>query len=366
MYKPFQIMHKKSHRINKRQKRQKRQKRRSHKGGRGRKLMRGGLGPNDSTNIGLQGTYSFADPANQQHLKMFTFGSQSQHDLWLYLLNLCKQNGVPVYILTSGNKVGIIRTLQLMGWGDAFVEVLCTHLDKTINPDNVSGQHNFHGQTKYQVIQQILAEHELRCDGDGPPIGYLLDDSGFFTAQRLVKRLKIDLATATALVAALQQGGVVQQYGVIPEQYDENVVKGIIRQTQYGQYADHIYSVVARVRNSDFLKLCPAIQFMDVLSHSVAAPLTAPDFDLAALQANPIYQLNVNRLSLPAINETHADFNFTPQVILQHMIQLVKNGSVKILFVDFDKTFQIWEGAIQFEQDILKFFAQAGIQINVQ
>lgn len=358
-------MHKKSHRINKRQKRQKRQKRRSHKGGRGRKLMRGGLGLNDSTNIGLQGTYSFVNPANQQHLKMFTFGSQSQHELWLQLLTVCHQMNVPVYILTSGNKVGIIRTLQLMGLADAFVEVLCTHYDLSVNPDNLSGQHNFRGQTKYYVIQQILAERGLSCNGP-PPIGYLLDDSGFFTAQRLVRRLKINLPTANALVAALQQGGVVDRYGVIHEQADENVVKGIIRQTPYGEWADHIYSVVARVRNSDFLKLCPAIEFMDVLSHSVAAPQVASDFNMAALQANPIYQLNVQHLGLPAINGPNADFNFTPEIVLQHVIRLVTQGQVKILFVDFDKTFQIWEGAIQFEQNILPFFAQAGIQINVQ
>ena len=360
-------MHKKSHRINKRQKRQKR---RSRKGGRRRKLMRGGLGPNDSTNIGLQGTYSFANPENQQHLKMFTFGSQSQHDSWLQLLTVCNERNVPVYILTSGNKVGIIRTLQLMGWADKFVEVLCTHYDPSVNPDNLSKQHNFRGQTKYYVIQQILAEHGLSCNG--PRIGYLLDDSGFFTAQRLVRRLKMDLPIANALVAALQQGRVVDRYGVIHEQADENYVKEIIRQTpyaqyaQYAQYADQIYSVVARVRNSDFLRLCPAIQFMDVLSYSVGALPVAPDFDLPQLQANPIYQLNVQHLGLPPIHELNADFNFTPQVILQHVIRLVTESKVKILFIDFDKTFQIWEGAIQFEQNVIPYFNQAGIQINVQ
>jgi hypothetical protein len=353
-------MHKKSHRINKRQKRQKR---RSHKGGLRRKSMRGGLGPNDSANIGLQGTYSFADPTHQQNLKMFTFGTQSQHDLWLQLLTECNQRQVPVYILTSGNKIGIIRTLQLMGWDDKFVEVLCTHYDPSVNPDN-SGQHNFRGQTKYQVIQQILAENGLSCDGPSP-IGYLLDDSGFFTAQRLVRRLKMDLTAANALVAALQKGGVVDRFGVIHEQADEEVVKSIIRQTPYGQYADHIYSVVARVRNSDFLRLCPAIQFVDVLSHSVQAPPAPPDFNMAALEANPIYQLNVRSLGLPAINSPYADFNFTPQIILQHMIQQVQRGTVRILFIDFDKTFQIWEGAIPFEQNVIPYFTQAGIQINI-
>ena len=353
-------MYKKSRRI---KKRQKRQKRRSCKGC-GRKLMRGGLGPNDSTNIELKGTYSFADPKYQEDLKMFTFGTQSQHDFWLQLLTACGQFGVPVYILTSGNKIGIIRTLQLMGWADKFVEVLCTHYDPSVNPDNSSGQHNFRGQTKYAVIQQILVEHGLNCNG--PPIGYLLDDSGFFTAQRLVRRLRIDLPTANTLVAALQQAGVVDRYGVIHEQADEAVVKNIIRQnTRYGQYADHIYSVVARVRNSDFVKLCPAIHFVDVLSHNVQPGQLHPsDYDLPTLRANPIYKLNVDHLGLPAIDGPDADVNFTPQIILFHVIQAVQRGSVKILFIDYDKTFQIWEGAIQFEQDVLPHFNEAKIQIN--
>lgn len=359
-------MHKESRRVNKRQKRQKC---RSRKGGRRLRMrmrMKGGLGPNDSTNIGLQGTYSFANPEHQQLLKMFTFGSQSQHDLWLQLLTVCNQRGVPVYILTSGNRVGIIRTLQLMGWADAFVEVLCTHYDHSVNPDNASGQHNFRGQTKYAVIQQILSERQLSCAGP-PPIGYLLDDSGFFTAQRLVRRLKIDIATANALIGALQTQGIIDRFGIVNEAADENVVKQAIARTPHGAHADTIYNVIARVRNSDFLKLCPAIQFVDVLTHSVSAPPTSPDFNLHALQANPIYQINVNHLGLPAIDGPGADFNFTPQIILQHMTQLVLGGSVKILFIDFDKTFQIWEGAIQFEHhSMLEIFNDRNMLINVQ
>ena len=362
-------MHKKSRRVNKRQKRQKC---RSRKGGRRLRMrmrMKGGLGPNDSTNIGLQGTYSFANPVHQQLLKMFTFGSQSQHDLWLQLLTVCNQRAVPVYILTSGNRVGIIRTLQLMGWADAFVEVLCTHYDPSVNPDNMSGQHNFRGHTKYAVIQQILNEHRLSCAGP-PPIGYLLDDSGFFTAQILVRRLKGDgivIADANALIETLRAQSIIDRFGIVNEAADENVVKQAIAQTPYRALADKIYSVIARVRNSDFVKLCPAIQFVDVLSHSVAAPPTSPDFNLNTLQNNPIYQLNVSGLGLPAIDGLDADFNFTPQIILQHMIKLVQDGKVGIFFIDFDKTFQIWEGAIQFEHPLmLKMFESHGMSIGVQ
>jgi len=259
--------------------------------------------------------------------------------------------------------------LQLMGWADAFVEVLCTHYDPSVNPDNMSGQHNFRGQTKYAVIQQILNEHRLSCAGP-PPIGYLLDDSGFFTAQRLVRRLNSDgivITDANTLIGALRAQGIIDHFGIVNEAADENVVKQAIGQTPYHALADKIYSVIARVRNSDFVKLCPAIQFVDVLSHSVAAPTTSPDFNLHELQANPIYQLNVSGLGLPAIDGPNADFNFTPQIILQHMIKLVQDGKVRILFIDFDKTFQIWEGAIQFEHpSMLQIFENHNMPISVQ
>jgi hypothetical protein len=359
-------MHKKSRRVNKRQKRQKRQKCRTRKGGRRLRMrmrMKGGLGPTDFTNIGLKGTYSFADSAHQQHLKMFTFGSQSQHDLWLQLFTECNQREVPVpvYILTSGNKVGIMRTLQLMGWADKFREVLCTHHDPSVNPPNVSGR-NFGGHTKYAVIRQILSEHSLSCDVP-QPIGFLLDDSGFFTAQRLVRRLKIDLATANVLIAALRAQKIIDRFGVVPEEADETAVMQAITQTPHSEHADKIYNVISRVRNSDFVKLCPAIHFMDVLSHSVAGQLTSPDFNLIELQANPIYQLNISQLGLPKF-EPGADFNFTPQVILQHVTKMVQDGRVKILFVDYDKTLQIWEGAIQFEEpSMLGRFERRGMPI---
>ena len=50
-----------------------------------RMRMKGGLGPNDSVNIGLQGTYSFANPADQQEFQIFTFGTQKQFNASMLL-----------------------------------------------------------------------------------------------------------------------------------------------------------------------------------------------------------------------------------------------------------------------------------------
>lgn len=289
-------MPKKSNRINKRRSRGTRK----HGGGRSRisrrMRMKGGLGPNDSTNIGLAGTYSFANPAVQQEFKMFTFGTQIQFDAWNALLNACRIHEVPVYILTSGNKVGIIRTLQLLGLDTYFVEVLCTNKDPVkipVNPVNSVG-HNFKGKHKYEVIQQIMAERGLNCKLQGPPIGYLMDDG-------------------------------------------------------------------AHNRDRE-PALCPAIQFMNVLSHKQ----TPPDYDQEKLLANPFYQLNVNQLGLPAIDGPKAEFNFTPIANIAGVTGQVNAGQIQILFLDFDQTFQMWEGAVPFEHpSLIRRFNAAGAAINV-
>ena len=257
-----------------------------------RMRMKGGLRPIDLTNIRLQGTYAFANPADQQEFKMFTFGTQMQFDAWNALLLACQTRGLPVYILTSGNKVGIIRTLQLLGLDAAFVEVLCTNSKQSANPLNSSGQHNFQSQHKYRVIQQIMAERGLNCQG--PPIGYLMDDGAHNS----------DLAPA----------------------------------------------------------LCPAIQFMNVLSHQQ----TPPDYNQAELLANKFYTLNVNKLGLEAINGLNARFNFTPIAKIAEVTAQVNAGQIQILFVDFDQTFQMWEGAIPFEHpSLVGMFNAAGAAINV-
>lgn len=368
-------MPKKSHRINKRRSRGTRK----HGGGRGRgrarrMRMKGGLGPNDSTNIGLQGTYSFANPALLPDFRMFTFGTPSQYDAWNRLLLACRGRGIPVYILTSGNKIGIIRTLQLLGLDGEFVEVLCTQPHTTItdpktgattvsyngNPPNASGQHNFQGQPKYQVIQQILTERGLNCQG--PPIGYLLDDSGFFTATTLNRKFNIPIEVATGAVAALRAAGIADQYGVVHPNANQDHVRGVLAPTAANQFADIIVRAIARGRNSDHLAMCPAIQFVDVLSHKQ----TPPDFNLKALMDNQFYQLNVTRMGLDAIDGPHSQFNFTSIDIIEHVIRGVNSGNVQMLFVDFDQTFQMWEGAIPFEHpSVIGMFANKNANINV-
>jgi hypothetical protein len=323
--------------------------------------LKGGLGLNDSTNIGLPNTYSFANPTVIPQFQLFTFGSPSQYDAWYRLLSACSNHRIPVYILTSGDKVGIIRTLQLLQLANAFVEVLCVQAKLSANPMNISGQHNYHTQNKYQVIQQILVEHGLNCQ-QGAPIGYLLDDSGFFSVQNLNKEYDIPLHLATEVMRALQTAGMVDRFGVVHPNLNPDNVRQALAETNAREYTEHVVHIIGQKRNSDHLGLCPAIQFVDVLSHGQ----TPPDFNMQILQANPFYQLNVSKLGLDPIGSPNCKLNFTPLVIIEHMIQLVNSGKVQILFIDFDQTFQIWEGAIPFEHPlVLDIFRNGGAPINV-
>lgn len=268
-----------------------------------RMRMKGGLGPNDSVNIGLPpNIYEFADEDNKRALEMFTFGSPAQHAAWLGLLTACRTKGIPFYILTRGDKIGIIRTLQLLGMDEMVTEVLCTRAESksndSNNPRNVV-EHNFNGTAKYMVIQHILRENELTCAPD--KIGYLMDDN------------KRDNGS--------------------PED----------------------------------ISICPSIEFEHVLSHKQLPPdmIDLPSLT-ATLEANPIYLINVSRLSLPKIEYSKTKYNFTPIGTITRITQEVISGVVKILFVDFDQTFQIWEGAIPFgKPDVVRIFNRAGITINV-
>jgi hypothetical protein len=269
------------------------------------KKMNGGLGQNDSVNIGLQGKYVFTNEAHKHDFAMFTFGSNAQYDAWLGLLTVCKRKSVPFYILTKGDKIGIIRTLQLLGIDDMVHEVLCTRnplpphiaLKKTYyNPENTV-EHNFHGQDKYVVIEQIMREYpDLNCAASSK-IGYLIDDSE---------------------------------------------------------------------SNLDYSDRCPSIVFEHVLSHKQLPS----DIDFATLctnlESNPIYNLNVERLKLEAIKSRASRYNFTPIDILKRITEEVNSGTVSILFVDFDQTFQIFEGATQFGcPNIREMFNELNINIAV-
>lgn len=264
----------KTRRVNKRRKYSSLRKRKSR-----RIIMKGGSGLiKNCAEIGISNVINFANLDNVTLLRLFTFGTELQMEAWLGLLRLCHTKNVPVYILTSGNKIGIIRTLQLMKLQRYFEDVLCVHPNISVNPENRTNPlHNFHGKTKYEVIRQII--DETKVSGETDPNGYFLDD-------------------------------------------DES--------------------------NKEKSSLCSSIGFINV-SNPKGKPT---DFHWKQIHENPIYKLSVESLKLNPISEFDGDYNFTPIPTITQITSKVSTGESKVLFLDWDKTFQIHPDAIPLQDSM--------------
>ena len=101
--------------------------------------------------------------------------------------------------------------------------------------------------------------------------------------------------------------------------------------------------------NSVNSELCPSIAFKNVVN-----PGGKPDdFDWEKIHENPFYKLNVGKLDLDPIDEfLDGEYNFTPIDTINEIYRKVIAGIVKALFLDFDKTFQIYSGAMPFTRTV--------------
>jgi hypothetical protein len=220
--------------------------------------------------------------------KLHVFGSTEQRVAWETLLSACKNYRVPAYILSAGDKIGIIRMLQLMNLDHAFEEVLCTNPNEHTNPheqpnpESDNGLHNFQGYTKYNVIRAILRERYKILP---PPVGCLMDDNPDNAIDQ-------DKASTIKFV---------------------NV--RTVEQTPTEQPGNNFYNFIA---------------------------------------ANKLLQLQ------PLI----ASRGFADVGVIKKVTELVKNGTYKIVFIDFDQTFQQWPGAFPFwRSDVIDAFHKM-FQIN--
>jgi hypothetical protein len=243
--------------------------RKSHRGRGLSRAMQGGLGPNDGIHINLSGRFAFRDQSHVTEFGMFVFGTNLQQQAWTSLLQTCMDKNVPVYILTAGCKVGIIRTLQLLNMDRFFREVLCTLPPSNANaimanPPNTV-HHNFGGKSKYAVIREIIGEHGLSCDL--PVKGCLFDDS---------------------------------------------------------------------MANKDVANICPSIEFLHTKT-----PARPADYDEATFVNNAFYKLRVIIMRAPP-----NDINFTPIALIEDQIRKVVSGDCKIVFIDFDETFEPYNAAM--------------------
>jgi hypothetical protein len=138
------------------------------------KFLKGGLSDNDKININITDRFIFQDGCHQpggggdnrrrqdkiNEFKKYLFGSEEHAELWEKILQLCFDRSIPFYILTSGSKIGIIRTLQLLELDDLVAEVLCNNESVVINPVTnppVRNREDFRKMNKYQIITDIVS-----------------------------------------------------------------------------------------------------------------------------------------------------------------------------------------------------------------
>jgi hypothetical protein len=136
------------------------------------KIKYGGLGPLDQEKIGITDRWSFQDGHTQgmsvedtdgrskadkiREFEIYIFGSREHAELWKQIMQQCKDKGIKFFILTSGNKISIIRTLQLLELDHLVEEVLCNNkLSPTttlLSPE----RERFRKLDKCQIIKQVV------------------------------------------------------------------------------------------------------------------------------------------------------------------------------------------------------------------
>jgi len=149
---------------------------------RSRRLQKGGLrsDTNSGDALGITNTWSFKTEEHQRLFKEYIFGTHQGHmELWPKLLIACRDKEIPVYIITSGNLVGVIRTIQLLGLAEYVEEVISVRKhDALSNPNpEIDPARYFAEQSKPKVIQRIMQDKGFSCSQE-EPVAAFFDDQG--------------------------------------------------------------------------------------------------------------------------------------------------------------------------------------------
>ena len=152
-----------------------------------RRLQKGGLRPDTNSGevLGITHTWQFNNPDLIPPFQDYIFGVDTYKNLWLELLQACKTKQIPVYVITSGNLIGVIRTIQLLGLSDLFEEVISTRANTDTNPNPIiNPDRYFGGATKPDVIRSIMKEKGIPYDEKDntklPLAAFFDDDPGHF------------------------------------------------------------------------------------------------------------------------------------------------------------------------------------------
>ena len=284
-------MWRKTRRISKKRRRHTKKRRnvkRTHK----YKYLRGGLGVNDYANIGIRDSWSFTDTSNIEEFKTYVFGTEEHAEAWIAIMTACKEKNIPFYILTTGSKVGIIRTLQLLGLSDFVKEVLCNNSKH--NSSNPINEHNpirnkFNEKKKYDIIKDILtevAEEYKKTTGDS-------------RASHLYTGIFVD-----------------NDFRNGPTKHD-NLCPNVEFMIASGQ----------QVRILDKIKF-PQRSFFDFIS-----TLSRRELGLSSLSQELYEYKNTNLVDI---------------TLLQQIIDKINTEEIKCFFSDFDGTMSPWRSALPF------------------
>jgi hypothetical protein len=140
------------------------------------RLQKGGLRHDV---MGINDSWSFKNPDHIDAFREYIFGTPEHLGLWINLFTLCKEKNIPIFIVTSGNLTGVIRTIQLLGLAEYVEEVISINENSERNPNPIINRERyFAGKTKAHVIKTIMDEKKIPCErGEKePPLAAFFDD----------------------------------------------------------------------------------------------------------------------------------------------------------------------------------------------
>ena len=107
--------------------------------------------------------------------------------------------------------------------------------------------------------------------------------------------------------------------------------------------------------NRDAANTCPSIEFLHTKT-----PARPADYNESTFVNNAFYKLRTMMVSEPR------NINFTPIALIEDQIRKVESGNCKIVFIDFDETFEPYPAALPFHNLArLPQFEEQGYAIDI-
>jgi hypothetical protein len=273
---------------------------------RSRRLQKGGLKDTNGAKMGINDTWSITDDTHFRSFQEYIFGSALYAELWTTLLVECQKKGIPVYVITSGNLPGIIRTIQLLELSECVKEVISTRVDDpTKDPQGIplnpviDPERHFAGQKKAQVIQRIMTEEGIPCDQKEKVAAFFDDDSGNIR----------ELCPSV--------------FPILTESNKQRPQDAIVSNLE-SLLANTFYTELRDLRHKSLITPRPETQY---------------NYTPHRFLLNAIYGITGNE-DFRMENLTEADVQ---------QIEIFKN--ILILFLDWDRTVSLWPAAIPFQLD---------------